>query len=276
MPCALACSLALSSRRPSSCYVDWYLIPDSRRGQLLSDDDVYLRVNESAPALSGGRLVGEENEEYSSEWSSDWRTWEPGEKGGAWNASAPPQGHHARFGPLASFPYRYLMSSMRSLQMRVNLLLASNTVVNDELFCYMALAVGRKAEDSPDAFAFLASTRFSYGRGRVSNLERWLHQRSEPSPEGHGVRSFPDARITQTPSPALERHLDDRRPKRGVPRLHCSDVSGRSLRLQPRPALLPTRWRDHRRGRGQGHYLRRRPGDRPSYSSPSTGCGRCG
>ena len=145
--------------------------------------------------------MGEENEEYSSEWSSDWRTWEPGEKGGAWNASAPPQGHHARFGPLASFPYRYLMSSMRSLQMRVNLLLASNTVVNDELFCYMALAVGRTAEDSPDAFAFLASTRFSYGRGRVSNLERWLHQRSEPSPEGHGVRSFPDARITQTPAP---------------------------------------------------------------------------
>ena len=57
---------------------------------------------------------------YSQEWSSEWRTWQPAERGGPYNASAPPQGHHARYGPLRSFPYRYLMSSLRILQMRVS------------------------------------------------------------------------------------------------------------------------------------------------------------
>lgn len=182
----------------------WYLIPDAQRGQQISDRDPYLRVNESALLLSGDRILGEENEEYSSDWSSDWRTWLPGERGrgGAWNSSAPPQGHHARYGPLASFPYRYLMSSMRILQMRVNHLLASRIVVNPELFCYMALSIGKRASDASDAFTFLASAHFTFGRGLVSNFERYLHQRSEPAAEGGGgMSSQPDARITQTPAP---------------------------------------------------------------------------
>ena len=48
--------------------------------------------------------------------------------------------------------------------MRVNYLLAASVPVHPELFCYMALAIGRTAEDSADAFAFLGSTHFTLGR----------------------------------------------------------------------------------------------------------------
>ena len=123
----------------------------------------------------------DENEEYPLAWSSDWRTHQPGEKGGPYNASAPPQGHHARWGPLASFPFRYLMSSLRALQMRVTYLLASTVVVNPDLYTYMALELGRNAQDAPDAFCFMASSEHKYGRGRVSNFERWLYQRDDPA-----------------------------------------------------------------------------------------------
>lgn len=88
--------------------------------------------------------------------------------------------------------------------MRVNALLASDVVVNPHLFAYVALEIGRTSEDAPDAWAFLASTSF-HGHGRVSNLERWLHQRSEPigAANGSGVYTYPDAKLTQTPAYAM-------------------------------------------------------------------------
>ena len=118
---------------------------------------------------------GEENEEYEASWSSDWRTSDPGHKGGAFNASAPPQGGAARYGPLASFPFRYLMSSLRALQMQVTHLLASSVVVNSDLYAFVALEIGREADDAPDAFCFMVSAEFDYGRGTVSNWERCAH-----------------------------------------------------------------------------------------------------
>ena len=145
-------------------------------------------------------MLGEENEEYHPSWSSDWQTHDPGERGGVYNASAPTQDHHARYGPLASFPFRYLMSSLRALQMRVTYLLASNVVVNPELYSYVALEIGREADDSPDAWCFMASAEFKWGRGTVSNFERWLYQRDEPATTPNGVVTFPDARVTQTPA----------------------------------------------------------------------------
>ena len=195
----------------------WYMIPDEARGQLTSAHDVYLRVNESATLVRDGRLLlGEENEEYGSEWSSDWRTWQPGARGGPFNASAPPQGGAARYGPLASFPYRYLLSSLRILQMRVNTLLASTTVVHPSLFAYIALELARTAEDAPDAWAFLGCTHLLGGRlggwrpvaaggDEVCNFERWLHQRSAPAAAGRGVVSLPDGKLTQTPAPPSNR-----------------------------------------------------------------------
>ena len=44
----------------------------------------------------------------------------PGDKGGAYDETAAPQGEAARYGPLESFPYRYLMATLRALQMRVS------------------------------------------------------------------------------------------------------------------------------------------------------------
>jgi len=181
----------------------WYQVPDPLYGQIHSHGEVvdqYLRVDEDAPLLEEGRILGEENEEYEANWSSEWRTWSPAEFGGEYNASAPPQGHAARYGPLRSFPYRYLMSSLRLLQMRCNYLLASTVVVNPDLYSYVALALGREADDSPDAWAFLASAEFANGRGTVSNFERWLHQRDQPPTIPGGVQTFPDARLTQTPA----------------------------------------------------------------------------
>ena len=210
----------------------WYLIPDAERGQLTSDDDPYLRVNESAVLLRDGGVLGEENEEYAANWASEWRTWAPGERGGPFNASAPPQGHAARYGPLASFSYRYLLSSLRILQMRVSYLLASPVVVTPSLYAYVALELGRTAEDAPDAWCdlvrgsnmypmhvytcaslmcishvygmcrcFLVSAHFKWGRGLVSNYERWLSQRAAPAADGGGLLAYPDGRMTQTPAP---------------------------------------------------------------------------
>ena len=49
--------------------------------------------------------------------------------------------------------------------MRVNYLLASNVVVNPELYAYVALSLGHEAHTSLDAWAFLVSAEFSGGRG---------------------------------------------------------------------------------------------------------------
>ena len=181
----------------------WYKAPSTLYGQLHSHGEVidqYLRVDEEAPLLQGGLLLGEENEEYEAQWSSDWRTFEPAERGGAYNPNAPPQGHAARFGPLRSFPYRYFMSSLRLLQMRVNYLLASTVVVSPDLYAYVAASLGHEADTSADAWCLMASAEFDYGRGTVSNFERWLYQRDEPATVPGGVRTFPDARLTQTPA----------------------------------------------------------------------------
>lgn len=105
-------------------------------------------MNETALLLRGDTLFGDENEEYVPAWSAEWRTHAPNEKGGPYDATAPEQGHHARYGPHASFPYRYLMSSLRLLQMQVSYLLATPwAVINPDLYAYVALEIGRTAED---------------------------------------------------------------------------------------------------------------------------------
>ena len=157
-------------------------------------------------------LLGEENEEYEAAWATEWRTFDAGRPmGGAWNASAPIQNGTGRWGPIASFPYRYMMSSLRTLQMRVSYLLASEVVVNPDIYAYVALELGRTAEDAPDAFCFLATSQFIYlrhtdppGPGEVANFERWLHQRDELHGGPDDVLTFPDARMSQTPAPPAE------------------------------------------------------------------------
>jgi len=185
----------------------WYQIPHMPSGQGFESfwAREYVFVNESAPILSSGGLLGDENEEYEGNWASEYMTFSPGERGGRWNASAPMLNGTARWGLIASFPYRYLMSSMRLLQMRVSYLLASSTIVNPALFAYVALELGRTAATSPDAWCFLASTQFEWvphlaRPAEVAHMERWLYQRDEPPSTLGGVVTFRDARITQTPS----------------------------------------------------------------------------
>jgi hypothetical protein len=185
----------------------WYQIPHTPSGQGFESfwAREYVLLNESAPILASGGLLGDENEEYEGQWASEWMTNHPAERGGPWNASAPMLNGTARWGPIASFPYRYLMSSMRVLQMRVSYLLASGTIVNPSLFAYVALELGRTAANAPDAFCFLASAQFEWVQhlrrpAEIANLERWLYQRDQPRSVVGGVVTFRDARITQTPS----------------------------------------------------------------------------
>ena len=185
----------------------WYQIPHMPSGQGFESfwAREYVFVNESAPILTSGGLLGDENEEYEGNWASEYMTFSPGARGGRWNASAPMLNATARWGLIASFPYRYLMSSMRTLQMRVSYLLASSTIVNPALFAYVALELGRTAATSPDAWCFLASTQFEWvphlaRPAEVAHMERWLYQRDEPPSTLGGVVTFRDARITQTPS----------------------------------------------------------------------------
>ena len=185
----------------------WYQLPHLFSSQSFESfwANEYVIFNETAGVHMGGGMLGEENEEYEGQWSSEWMTHSPAERGGAWNATAPILNGTARWGSIASFPYRYLMSSMRVLQMRVNYLLASATIVNPSIFAYVALELGRTVADAPDAFCFLASTHFEWlehlrRAGAVANMERWLYQRDQPPTVIDGVVTFRDARITQTPS----------------------------------------------------------------------------
>lgn len=101
----------------------WYKMPDTARGQTYERFWArdYVVVNESAPLHTSGGLLGDENEEYAAAWSNEWRTHAPAQKGGAWAADAPRQNGTARWGKLDSFPYRYLMSSLRALQVQARM-----------------------------------------------------------------------------------------------------------------------------------------------------------
>jgi hypothetical protein len=177
----------------------WYRLPDPAIGQTINAQG-YIEVNESAEVLERRVALGDEAEEYEENWASEYRTSDPGQRGGRRNLSAPMQGGVARFGPLASFTYRFLMASLRSLQMRVSTLLLNGYAMIDppSINTFMALELGRTASDTPDAWCFLVETRFhSTGGGPVKNWERWLYQRDDASPSARSVR---EAKITQTPA----------------------------------------------------------------------------
>ncbi len=154
-----------------------YSTPSLNIGQRV-DKRGYRYVDESAPIIANQCFNGEVNEEY-----------EP-----AWATAA--RGH--RFGSTTqSFPYRYFMSNLRTLQMRCNYVHTTGHLI-PEMLPFMALQLGRSVQDSPDVWSFLCSTRMM-GRGyhkldggqrgvseeelkqgiEVKNFERWLTQRDE-------------------------------------------------------------------------------------------------
>lgn len=154
-------------------FVEMYLyhIPDEHIGQTL-DANNYLVVDESNPVIAGNLFHGEENEEYSERWATDWRDF--------------------RFGrSVVSFPYRYFTSSLRLLQMRCNYLLTNDFALLPEMLAWVGLELGRTVEDTPDAWCFLRESYIKEDGGRpVKNFERWLYQRDAP-----GYETTPSVKI---------------------------------------------------------------------------------
>jgi hypothetical protein len=125
------------------------------------DDQGYLVVDETCRPIAENRAFGDENEEYGRYWTG-------------------------RFGPLETHPYRYHESMIRTLQMRRNYVWMSSSSVDMDpaLTAYVSLALGRRVQDSPDAFCYLresmvkASAAGKQGKTtEIRNFERWLYQR---------------------------------------------------------------------------------------------------
>ena len=138
-------------------FVEHYMLhaPNPGLGQEL-DADGYLVVNEQCPLIAGNRASGDENEEYTSS-------------------------HEARFGPIETFPHRYHEATLRMLQMRRNFVWAEGGpwLINPPLLHYLALELGKSAQDAPDAWCYLRESVVKGGpHGQpVKNFERWLYQR---------------------------------------------------------------------------------------------------
>jgi len=138
-------------------FVEHYLLhaPNPGLGQEL-DADGYLVVNENCPLIAENRASGDENEEYTSR-------------------------HEDRFGPIETFPHRYHEATLRMLQMRRNFVWAEGGpwLINPPLLHYLALELGKTAQDAPDAWCYLRESVVKRGKqGQpVKNFERWLYQR---------------------------------------------------------------------------------------------------
>jgi len=168
-------------------------------------------VDDTHPTIAEGRFRGDENEEYGKYW--EWR-----------------------FGPREQYPYRHRLCWLRSLQMRQNFVMVGPATLelNPKLNEYVRLSLGRKRENSPDAWAYLRQCRLRWRKDRpVKNIERWLVQRDVP-----GSRSVATRRVDRFPlsmdPPGVHYDEDARRTDR------ASGQDGLAFRLDevfwPRPA----------------------------------------
>ena len=159
-----------------SGFVEMYLfhVANPALGQGI-DAEGYLVVDESCPPIGDNRLFGDENEEYDEGWTG-------------------------RFGPLASFTYRYHHSMLRALQMRRNYLMLGGFTPDPHLLAFVAMELGRTVKDAPDAWCRLRQSTARRG-GVVKNFERWLHQRDAP-----GARTTPCMKV---PAPMQRGHHPD-------------------------------------------------------------------
>jgi hypothetical protein len=143
------------------------------------DGSCRLTFDEQYAALIDGRYSSSENEFYGDH---------------PWVLEA--------VGPIENQPYRFLVSSLRALQMRRNDLqiadgeIASDSYRTQSMYPWLARVLGRNQGDTPDAFALLGE-RFarttqvgpSYsnlcsvgGVTTVRNIERWLTEIGESEP----------------------------------------------------------------------------------------------
>jgi hypothetical protein len=133
----------------------------------------YVEIDESAPLRDGRRFVGDENEEYGKYW--EWR-----------------------FGPYEQHAYRHRVCSLHGVQLGENFQMVSPETLklNPDLNQYVLLVQGRRAEDSPDAWAYLRECVIRGPRGprTVKNMERYLVQRDRD-----GQRSVACERVDRHP-----------------------------------------------------------------------------
>ncbi|MBN2451272.1 MAG: hypothetical protein JXR77_12845, partial [Lentisphaeria bacterium] len=138
------------------------------------DPEGYCVVDDRHPTIAEGRFRGDENEEYGRYW--EWR-----------------------FGPVAGHDYRHRICSLRGLQMRQNFQMVAPATLerNPELNRYVLLTQGRRAANSPDAWAYLRECRPH--RGVVRNIERWLLQRDFPGSLTVAAERVDRARLPSDP-----------------------------------------------------------------------------
>ena len=150
----LALKLGMGQRNG---FVEHYMMhaPNPGLGQEL-DANGYLVVNEKCPLIAENRASGDENEEYT-------------------------RIHEDRFGPIETFPHRYHEATLRMLQMRRNFVWAEGGpwLINPPLLHYLALELGKTAQDAPDAWCYLRESVVKGGKDGqpVKNFEHWLYQR---------------------------------------------------------------------------------------------------
>jgi hypothetical protein len=189
----------------------WYRAPDtsyySYEGHKLDTATGHIDIDETNVLANGQASNADENEEYVPAWSSEWRcagcsSMSAGDKGGAWDGAAAAAGSQSRFGSIESFPYRYMLSSLRALHLRSTMLILSpDSVVNVALSRYVGLSLGHSSSSTPDAWCFLVQGDTS--GGRMINWERWLTQRDSIDPSVNGGQpSVPEARFPTTPADA--------------------------------------------------------------------------
>lgn len=135
--------------------------------------DGYCVIDESLPIHAETRYVGDENEEYGKYW--EWR-----------------------FGPVEKHDYRHRICTLRTLQLRQNFQMVSPETLrlNPELNQYAMLTQGRRAANSPDAWAYLRECAIKSGNAPlvVKNVERWLIQR-----DVNGHMTVPCERVDRFP-----------------------------------------------------------------------------
>jgi len=140
-----------------------YTLPDGNIGQKI-DANNYIYVDETSTIIAKNSFHGEENEEYAERYAQLETDYQYSDLDPSLSTQ--------------SFPYRYLSSNLRVLQMRRNELLNYPYALMPEMFAWLGLELGRTLDEAPDVWSFLRESYIESGKRRpVKNFERWLFQR---------------------------------------------------------------------------------------------------
>jgi len=213
----------------------------------------YCVVDDTRPHFAERRYFGDENEEYGKGW--EWR-----------------------FGPYEQHAYRHRISTLRTLQLRMNFQYVSTETLklNPDLNKYAQLTQGRLAEDSPDAWAYLRECCIRRGGKSlpVKNLERWLVQRDVP-----GHMSTPAERIDRkyriwTDPPERQHDFDARRTDTAKGQRGLAFQLDKRFWPKPRPAMLKVTFTDRGKSRWYVEYTDGRGKPRRTASIDNVGGGQ--